>query len=129
MSIQADIRTYLLTQTGVTDLIGSRIYAMKLPKKAVFPSLTYSTISSVRTRSHSGDSSLTTPRIQLSCWGEKYQDCKDLAAELVSSLESYKGLMGSTTVYSSFVENELDLYDSESKVYHVPVDVKIRYNG
>ena len=129
MSIQSDIRTYLLTQTGVTDLVGSRIYAMKSPKRATFPSLTYSTVSSVRTRSHSGDSSLTTKRIQLSCWAAKYGDCRDLVDQLVSSLESYKGLMGLTTVYSSFVENEIDAYDPESKLYHVPVDVKIRYNG
>ena len=129
MSIQADIRTYLLTQTGITDLIDSRIYALKLPIDVTFPALTYSTVSSIRTRSHSGDSSLTTPRIQLSCWGEVYEDCRNLVTQLVNSLESYKGLMGSTTVYSSFVENEIDAYDSESKIYHIPVDIKIRYNG
>ncbi|MEE9451097.1 MAG: DUF3168 domain-containing protein [Ignavibacteriaceae bacterium] len=117
------------TRTAITDIVGSRIYFMKLPQDATFPSLVSNRISTTRTYSHSGDSSMTTPRIQYSCFAETYSDAKDLAEQIVSEMSGFKGTAGSSTIYSSFVENELDLLDPESKLYFIPVDLMVTYNG
>ncbi len=129
MSVEKDIRTYMLTRTAITDLISTRIYAQKLPEAATFPSLVYNRISSTRNYSHSGDSNMTSPRIQYSCFAETYEEAKDLAEQIVSEMSGFKGTAGSSTIYSTFVENELDLIDPESKLYFIPVDLMITYNG
>ena len=129
MSVEKDIRTYMLTRTAITDLISTRIYAQKLPQEATFPSLVYNRISTQRTYSHSGDSNFTKPRIQYSCFAETYEDAKDLAEQIVSEMSGFKGTAGTATIYSTFVENELDSLDSESKLYFIPVDLMVTYNG
>ena len=127
--MEEDLRAYLLTLSAITDLIGQRVYFIKLPQDTTFPALTINRISTQRRRSHGGNSNLTRPRIQLTCFAETYLATKAISTQIVNALESYVGTMGSTQVYDSFVENELDLYDSESKIYYLPIDVMIRYNG
>ncbi len=129
MSVEKDIRTYMGTRTAITDIVGSRIYAQKLPQEATFPSLVYNRVSTQRTYSHSGDSSLTTPRIQYSCFAETYEDAKDLAEQIVSEMSGFKGTAGTATIYSTFVESELDMIGPESKLYFIPVDLMISFNG
>ena len=129
MSVEKDIRTYMGTRTAITDIVGSRIYAQKLPQAATFPSLVYNRVSTQRTYSHSGDSNMTSPRIQYSCFAETYEEAKDLAEQIVSEMSGFKGTAGSSTIYSTFVDNELDLIDPESKLYFIPVDLMITYNG
>lgn len=129
MSLESDIRTYMKTRTAITDIVGSRIYFQKLPQEAEFPLLVSNRISTTRTYSHSGDSNMTTPRIQYSCFAETYAAAKDLAEQIVSEMSGFKGTAGSSTIYSSFVENELDMLDPESKLYFIPVDLMVTYNG
>jgi len=129
MSVEKDLKTYLLTRTAITDILGSRIYYQKLLQDPTLPALTYSRISTVRNRSHSGDSSLTRARIQYSCWGATPDDVEDLADAIESEMKSFSGTAGSTTVYASIVENRISLLDEESKYYHVPLDLMIQYNG
>ncbi len=129
MIIGSELRTYLLTQTSITDIVSGRIHAIKLPKGAIFPAITYNVVSQVRTYSHSGDSSLTRPRIQYSCWAELIEDAKNLALALTDVLSGFKGTAGMADVQDSFVENEVDMWDAEARIYHVPVDILIRYNG
>ena len=130
MSLEKDIRTYMLTRTAITDLVGlTGIYFGKLPQAVTFPALVSNRISTTRTYSHSGDSNLTTPRIQYSCFSETSEGAKDLAEEIVNEMSGFKGTAGAATVYSTFVESELDLYDDEAKLYHIPVDLMISYNG
>ena len=129
MSVEKDIRTYMLTRSAITDLVSTRIYASKLPQEATFPSIAYNRISTVRTYSQSGDSNLTKPRIQYSCFAETYEGARNLAEQIVSEMSGFKGTAGSSTIYASFVENDLDLIDPESKLDFIPVDLMIQYNG
>ncbi len=129
MSLEADIRTYMKTRTAINDIVGSRIYFAKLPQNATFPLLVSNRISTTRNYSHSGDSNLTPARVQYSCYAETWAAAKDLAEQVVSEMSGFSGTAGSTTVYSTFVENELDLTDPESKLYFIPVDLMITYNG
>ena len=129
MSVEIDIRTYMLTKTAITNIVGSRIHAQKLPPEATLPALVYNRVSTQRTYSHSGDSNFTTPRIQYSCFAENYEGAKDLAEQIVSEMSGFSGTAGSSTIYSTFVEGELDMLDPESKLYFIPVDLMITYNG
>ena len=134
MSVEKDLRTYLKTRSGITDIIGTgddaRIYAMQLPQKATFPALTFMRVGTPqRTVSHSGDSSLTQIRLQYSCWAETYEDAKDLAAAIVVELQCFSGTAGSATIRDSFHESEMDINDPDAEIKHVPIDFMIRYHG
>ncbi len=129
MSIEADMVTYILTLTAITDIIGTRIYYQKLPDDATLPAVTYNRISSPRSRTHSGDSNLSKPRIQYSCWGITPISVMNLADAFEDEFKSFSGTAGSSTVYATIVENRLSVPDPESKYYHIPVDLMVQYNG
>ncbi len=129
MSIEADMMTYILTRTAITNLIAARIYNQKLPNDATLPAITYNRISSPRSRTHSGDSNLSKPRIQYSCWGTTPISVMNLADAFEDEFKSFSGTAGSSTVYATIVENRLSLIDTESKYYHIPIDLMIQYNG
>jgi len=129
MSIEADMVTYILTLTSITDIIGARIYYQKLPEVPTLPAIVYNRISSPRSRTHDGDSNLSKPRIQYSCWGETPENVMSLADAFEDEFKSFSGTAGSSTVYATIVENRLSLIDEESKFYHIPIDLMVQHNG
>ena len=130
MSVEKDMVTYILTRTAITDIIVDRIYYHKLPQTATFPAITFFRVSTpVRVRSQQGDSSLVTARIQYSSWGTTPESVETLADAFEDEFKSFSGTAGSSTVYATIVENRLSMYDSESKYYHIPIDLMIQYNG
>lgn len=132
MSFKNDIRTFLISKSGITDIIGSapaRCYFDKLPQDPTFPALTIKRISNKKSYSQSGDSGLDTARVQITCWGETSEATQSLAEAVNTELSGYKGAAGSTTIGSAFQENELDDFEADSKRYMIPVDYMIQYNG
>jgi len=96
------------------------------PRGVSYPALTYIKISGPTLH----DADIAYPRFQLSCWSEEYSEVKQLAAAVKEVLQRFKGIMGSTPgikVSQVVFENELDLYDPETGVYHIPADYTIIY--
>jgi len=123
--IEQSLETYLKNYADLTALVGTRIYPAKLPQNFTPPAITYSRISSSRYYSHSGPSGLARPRFQLSCWAEHYGEAKQVAEQVRAALEAWPA---TKTVQAAFVVNELDGYEPETKLYHVPVDVIFWHN-
>ena len=128
MSVEKNICAFLLQQTALTKLIGARIFPIHIPQNSELPAIAYNMISKPRTYSQSGDSHLVKPRIQFSCFGHRYHDVRDVADQIVIALSGFKGNMDGATIQSAFIENEVDLYESDTKIYHIPVDVIFQYN-
>ena len=129
MSIEADMVTYILTRTAITDIIATRIYYQKLPEFPTLPAIVYNRISSLRSRTHDGDSNLSKPRIQYSIWADTDTAVMALADAFEDEFKSFSGTAGSSTVYATIVENRLSLIDEESKFYHIPSELISQYNG
>ena len=131
MSIKTDIRQYLLSIPAITNIVGTRIKPMHLGvdvegKKV--PAITYLQLSPGRYYSHSGHSGLSHPVIQFSCWSYSFDECEELVNLLIEHLEGLKGNVSGRTVGGGFVNNQKDLYDPNTKLYHIPVDMEIFHN-
>lgn len=129
MSVEKDLRTYMLSRAAINTLIDTRMYAIKLRQNPTLPAVTYNRISSVRRRSHSGDSNLTRPRIQYSSFAETYEAAVEVADAIEDEMKSFSGTAGSSNIYAAIVENRIDLLDPESKYYMIAIDLMIQYEG
>jgi len=130
MSMESDMRTYMLSRSAINSLIGTRMYYHKPVQNPDFPYVTYFRVSTpTRVRSQEGDSDLVTARVQYSSWGLTPDSVEALADAIESEMKSFSGTIGSTKVYASIVENRNSLLDSESKFYHIPIDLMIQYDG
>lgn len=127
MTIEESIRSYLSNNYPVSNLVGSRIYSVRLPDGATLPALTYQRISTDRAFSHDGASDYSRPRFQFKAFSESYQTARATADALIKALDGYKGYMSNIFVHSSRVENDFDFQDPDSSLYNVVVDVMISY--
>lgn len=125
MVIEEALYTYLSSHTGLTVLVSNRIYPVVMPQGTTLPAVTFSKVSGPRVHAMNRDAGLAHPRFQVSCWGATYKQAKDVAAQVRAALQDFKGTMGGAggvVVSGVFIQDENDLYEPGTHVYHIALD-------
>lgn len=124
MTIEEKVRAHLLTKSAITTIVGSgsaaRIYLAIAPATAAAPFLVYFKVSSVRRYQSDGRDGTERARVQVSAYASTYSASKDLAGKVIAAMDDFKG--GTIEQTNAFVQNENDLFDLETKLYHIPAD-------
>jgi hypothetical protein len=120
MSFETALFNRLSSQLSTS--VGTRIYPAVAPLTATLPYLVYRKVSANKQYEHSGPSSLTFDRVQVSVFSAGYVAGKAIAQDVTVALEGWGDAQ------AVFKANELDLYESGPKVYHTPVDFLIWHN-
>lgn len=125
MFIEEAIYSYLSGHAGLTALVSNRIYPLVMPQNTILPAVTFSKVSGPRVHAMQKDTGMAYPRFQVSCWGSTYKQAKEVAAQVRAALQDYKGTMGGAggvVVGGVFIQDENDLYEPGTQVYHVALD-------
>jgi hypothetical protein len=112
--VEADLRTYVLAQTEISALIGSRMYLQKAPQGASLPLIIFSLQRSSPNHHLRGYSGVTEDTIEIECQSYTDVGAKDLKEKVRKKLQGYRGVMGSTFVNSCFITDESDHYTDRS---------------
>ena len=130
MAIEADLRTHLVNDTDVNNIVGTRVYPLKLPQTAELPAISFQRISADRAKSVSqGSIGHATPRIQLDCWARSYSAVKNLATKVRLALDTFTGnLGGGSYVQHVSLEGESDGFEEGTEFIRVSLDFMISYN-
>jgi hypothetical protein len=115
----------LSSSTGLSALVSTRIYPLKLPQTATYGALTYSKVSGFRNHVHGGSAQVAEPRFQVTAYHTSYSSLKSITEQVRKALDAYSGTLSSTKVFFSFLLNEVDLYDDETKVFYTALDFRI----
>ena len=119
MTIETDVFSRLTTFPGLTALVGTRCYPVRLPQNPILPAVSFFKVSNPRVFSHDGDSSLQHPRYQFSSWAETYAEAWAVAEQIRLAMQGEWG--AGIGIY----RNAVDLFDTEAEWYHIPVDIEI----
>jgi len=112
VSIVADMRTYLLTQSGVTGLCSTRVYFSALPQNITLPAVVLErTDTTVPSRTLAATGSLYRSEITAYAYGATESAMAGLGDALHAAIEFDTGTWGSSTVDRSFVEHYHDLVE------------------
>lgn len=114
MSFETALYNRLSSQLSTT--VGTRIYPGTAPQGTSKPYIVYRKVSAGKEYSHAGSASLSRDRVQVSVFSTGYLTAKNVVAKVITAMET------ATVFQATFKANELDLYESETKVFHVPVD-------
>ena len=128
MKIEQAILKELLADSGITSLIGERLYYVKAPQDVVKPYVAFFKASAPREYSHDGASKLAHPRFQFSCFATTYYEAKQITEAIRAAIEAFSGTMGGAggvEVGHCFLINESDIYEENTKLFHVAVDYLI----
>lgn len=122
--IETVFRQHLLAHPGLTAIVGSRIYMIARPNTSALPALTLHLISNLDQR-NLDDTAYMQARIQVSCWTANYGHAKTIPGEIRAAVDTFRAQPG---VLDAEVVYEGEDYDGEAQIYHVPVDVLIKYD-
>jgi len=125
--IEDAIFTRLTTHAGLSALIGTRAYPLQAPQNAATPFLVYQRVSAQRISAMGNDTGLARGRFQVSCFASTYSSAKDVAAQARAALQRWRGTVNGTTIQDTYFENDVDVYNPGTLIYHVAIDVEIIY--
>ena len=126
--LAAEALVFLLeNNTGVATMVGGRVYPQLVPQNATRPAIAYQRISAIPEHSHSGFSSLTKTRFQLTLEGGTHMEALNLALAVRRALSGVRNTVGDLTVVT-MVENETDGYGDTAQVPVVRMDLMMTHN-
>jgi len=88
MSVRSDVRTYLLAQSGISDLVGTRIYPGVLPQGATRPAVEMHVISRTHVQHLQGIQAAGTVRFQFDVSAETQLAADAVAEAIVAAFRS-----------------------------------------
>ena len=126
MTIAARLKGALSGNSGVTTLVSTRIYPLKLPQNSTYEAISYQRISNTPT---DGSTALRNSRWQINCWADTYAESQALALAVKAALEEYSDTTATPGIKEGHVANEQDDYDDDAKVFRTIVDVILVTTG
>lgn len=126
MSLESEMFSYL---SGEMPSVDSRIYPMgKRPQGGELPAVTYQLVSGPTSHySHAGVSDYEAS-YQFDCWADDADEAMDVAAELQTALDGYRGAWGSILIGSVFLDIVLDDYEPDTGLYRRLRQASIHYS-
>ena len=111
MSFKSDLYTYLQADSGIASIAESRIYYANAAQDTKPPLLIYHRTADDPLHHMTAASGKARPTYQFDCYAFKAIDADTLGEAVITALDGYKGIMGSTQ--SQFLlQSKFDLLDS-----------------
>lgn len=112
------------TLVSILNDAGLTVYGLALPQDgtAVLPSAVYQRISTRQFR-HMAGNGLTRPRMQITAWGETYEDSLDTAETVKTALD-----LNTTNFELAVKDNEIHTLEVEPGLYATRLDFLVLVN-
>lgn len=132
--IRGPLRGFLLEDSTIATLVGTRIYPKVLPQGRRDTSLVYNRISMVGDHHMQGASGLVSVRMQLDAWAETADQAYELAAAVKYRIDGYRGPMSSVEsppqvvdVQGVFFQTARDDVDADRHLFRESWDYMLHY--
>jgi len=118
----------LVNTTAVSNLVGTRVHALRLPDTATLPAVTYQEISAPIEATHdeATTNALTHSRHQFSAWATSYSACVALAKAIFDTLHGFSGVVtsgaDSFTIQACLRAARRKDFDPETGLYWISQD-------
>jgi hypothetical protein len=106
--IELTFSNLLFASASITAICGNRIYPVRLATDATMPAIHYMFVAGTSKPTFDGRGSQKY-RVEVSCWGDSYNDAVTLRAAVVSALDQYVA----PNLYIQFLMNT-DLDDHQT---------------
>ena len=130
MLIEQAILTQLNTFAGLIALVGQRIYYIKAPQAVIEPYVVFFKVSAQRGYYTTADDGIVSSRFQFSVFSTTYSEAKSITAQISLALPRGPTNIGTTPgvdIGGLYYDNETDLYENETMLFHIACDYLINY--
>ena len=123
MQIESILRSLLVADPAVAEIIGARAYQMHLPREPTFPAITYQMVSRVQ----DSLTGLVQARIQYTCMAGSWREAADLADAVRCALHGYRAVRDGARIEQVRYLGQHDDHDETTGIYWIPVDLSVTY--
>lgn len=113
----------LANNAGVSALVSTRVYNLRIPQGATFPLITIARVSTTRILSQdsSGSSGTANARVQIDAWASTHKVAKQITDAVRAYLNGLKATITSgadtIVIQAGLVDQETPEYDTEINLY------------
>lgn len=126
MNIRRAAAARLLADAAIKSRVGTRVYRGRMPENLKPPHIIVWLLRNERPYDQDGYTGLSEALLQISCFSYDPDEAMDIANLVKESMESWPA--EAEGVRTAFIDDESDGLESETEIYHVPLDVKIKYH-
>lgn len=128
------INAQLKDTAGVTSLVGTRIYAGRLPDGESLEAIRMAEVGQQHDHLMGADSGVIGERVQVDSYGNTVAKAKALGAAVKAALNRQSGTISTIEVQDIAIENEMDMYEEDasqegSRVYRVMQEYTVYWEG
>lgn len=117
-----ELRTYILADTVIAALVGTRMYPQVLPQNPTYPAITYTLIGGAGSVvTHDGPAGLENVSLQIDCWAQTQLTAAALAERVRTRINGYTG----GAFQGIFLARKRDGYDNDAMAYRRSADFSI----
>lgn len=121
-TFEEDLVAHLLADSGVTALVGGRVWPLMRPAGGQLPALTYQRIAGVPLNDLAGDrSGLTRLRVQFDGWASSRLSAQQVADALGSRLKT------AASTFTALNITQYDIFEDEPRLWRVVIDASFWY--
>ena len=114
MEIEEALTSYLLDFSGLTALIGDKLYPDEIPQGIKLPAVIYSKVSDVKDHTLVGQNRLESPMIQFAAFAGSKTAARAIANQLKAALCDLQGELSGLEVQYIRLENEISSLEKSS---------------
>ena len=132
--IEHALRNRIRSTSDVTDIVGTRVFPIYVPKGQSLPAVVYELVSSDPIGSNDGHSGLTYARFTVEGLSSSYSQVKDLAEKVRLAVDGYSGTEASVAISSTRHMGSSDDWTApanagEKGTHHVVLDFRLGYTS
>lgn len=125
MSFEDDLYTHLSGFTGLTDLIGQKIYPDHVPQTAEVPYLSYFEVYREKNYVFSGYNGTSIISIQISAFADTKNQARLVADQVPLAMAAWPG--ANSKVGYAIQQNEISTWREDLEAYEMDLDFDIFY--
>lgn len=126
--IRQAIYSMLIANSGVSSLVGTRVFPVAPPQGDIGPSVVYHRITEIADYNMQSDSGLLLSRFQIDAWADRADLATQLGAAVFDCLSGFRGIQGTIEIQAIFMVSARDDYDSLAKMHRMSRDYEIWYH-
>lgn len=111
--IEEALYTRLSGFAGLTALVGTRVFPLKLPPGTALPAVSFQLIDAQRDRLSGQDGADRGAQFQFDSWAGTYEAAKAVAVQVVAALDRWSGTVAGVVVTASFIDDERDTFEEQ----------------
>jgi hypothetical protein len=130
LEIEEAINAYLLTEPGLTALIGNRIYPDEAEDGAVLPYVVYKDVDDIKNHTLEGQLPDENPVKQWTVYATTKKEAKAVARQIKAALKDYSGILSGIPVQHIMLLNELSdiaVISEDKRAYYTLLEFEISY--